>query len=490
MVTRAVTHLSDSIVSFTGRRILVLGDVMEDVFVYGSCARISPEAPIPIVQVDREDAMLGGAGNVARNIAALGGTAVLIGVVGKDAAAGDLETRIADEPGITADLVRAPRPTTRKIRYVVGHQQMLRADIECRDPVDPAALLDAVERQLAGSEAMVLSDYAKGVLTPALLRQVIDLARVSGIPVVADPKSGDIERYDGTTVLTPNALEAAQASGTPCTSNEDAEEAAARMLARMPRTTAVLVTRGSAGMTLARQQRPALHLPTVAREVFDVSGAGDTVVASLALGLAAGMDMAAATEISNVAAGVAVGKAGTAVVTADELFHELRLTGIGIADRKVATVDEVLGQVAAWRRQRQRIGFTNGCFDLLHPGHVSQLAQARAQCDRLVVGLNTDASVRRLKGPTRPIQDELARAIVLASLASVDLVVLFGDETPIRLIEAIRPDVLVKGKDYSVDQVVGSGLVLGYGGIVYLADIMPGHSTTAIAARMAGAQAR
>ena len=481
-----MTHLYDNVVSFAGQRIVVVGDVMLDVFVYGSCVRISPEAPIPIVQVQREDMMLGGAGNVARNIAALGGTAVLIGAVGEDADANDLEALIDGENGITADLVRTSRPTTRKIRYVVGHQQLLRADIESKDPVDPALLLAAIDRQLPGADALVLSDYAKGVLTPELLRSAINRARALGLPVIGDPKSIDIGRYDGVTLLTPNAVEAAHAAGMACDSDADIERAAGLMLAKMPSSAALLITRGAAGMTLAGQNRSMLHLPTVAREVFDVSGAGDTVVATVSLGLAAGLEIATATQISNVAAGIVVGKAGTAVVTVDELVHELRLSGIGIADRKIATLDEAVRQVAGWRRQGKRVGFTNGCFDLLHPGHVSQLAQARAQCDRLIVGLNTDASVSRLKGPSRPIQDEVARAIVLASLASVDLVVLFGDATPLRLIEVIRPDVLVKGKDYAVEQVVGADLVMGYGGRVFLADIAAGHSTTAITARIAG----
>ena len=479
-----MTQIYDHIDTFAGKRVLVVGDVMLDVFVYGSCARISPEAPIPIVRVEREDVMLGGAGNVARNVAALGGEAILVGASGDDAAADELDRRIADEPGVTADLVRSARPTTRKLRYVVGHQQMLRADIESHDPVDPEPLYRAVERQLPTADALVLSDYAKGVLTPELLARAIARARALGIPIVADPKSSDVARYDGASVLTPNAGEAAQVAGGRCDTDPEVERAARTMLDRMPGSAAVLITRGAAGMTLARQGGAPLHLSTAAREVFDVSGAGDTVVATLALALAAGVEIATATEISNVAAGLAVGKAGTAVVTATELVHELRLAGIGLTDRKIATLDEARDMVAGWRRQGRRIGFTNGCFDLLHPGHVSQLAQARAQCDRLIVGLNTDDSVRRLKGPSRPIQDEVARSIVLASLQSVDLVILFGDETPLALIEALRPDVLVKGKDYTVEQVVGADVVMSYGGTVFLADIAEGHSTTGIAARL------
>jgi D-beta-D-heptose 7-phosphate kinase / D-beta-D-heptose 1-phosphate adenosyltransferase len=473
------------IASFAGRRILVLGDVMLDTFVYGHCARISPEAPIPVVRIERQDVMLGGAGNVARNIAALGGEAVLIGIVGDDAAGAALRARIDEEAGIVADLVGDGRPTTQKTRYIAGQQQMLRVDTEQAHAADPALLLAAFERQIASVDGIVLSDYAKGVLTPALLRTVIALARAAGKPIVADPKSADVARYDGVTLMTPNAGEATAAAGIAC-DGEDTEVAAAaeRLLARMPASPALLITRGPRGMTLAERGHPVRHLPALAREVFDVSGAGDTVVATLALALAAGLAAAEATELANVAAGMAVSKPGTAVVTADELAHELRQERVQTIDRKIVTLEEAAAIVAHWRGQGKRIGFTNGCFDLIHPGHVSQLAQARGTCDHLIVGLNTDASIRALKGPSRPVQQEDARAIVLSSFASVDLVILFGDETPIRLIEAIRPDVLIKGKDYTVEQVVGSGLVLGYGGEVFLADLAPGHSTTDIIARL------
>lgn len=475
----------DAPLLFSGRRILVLGDVMLDTFVYGHCTRISPEAPIPVVRIEREDVMLGGAGNVARNIAALGGEAVLVGIVGDDAAGAALRARIADEAGIVADLVTDGRPTTQKIRYVAAQQQMLRADREQTHAADPAPLLAAVTRQLGSVEAVVLSDYAKGVLSPTLLAAVIALARDAGKPVIADPKSADVARYDGVTLMTPNAGEATAAAGIACDgSDADVAIAADRLLERMPGSPALLITRGARGMTLVERGREARHLPALARAVFDVSGAGDTVIATLALGLAAGLPVAEATELANVAAGMAVSKPGTAVVTADELAHELRQERVQTTDRKVATLDDALALVTRWRGEGRRIGFTNGCFDLIHPGHVSQLAQARGACDHLIVGLNTDASIQRLKGPSRPVQHEDARAIVLASLQSVDAVILFDDDTPLRLIEAIRPDVLIKGKDYTVEQVVGSDLVLGYGGAVFLADLAPGHSTTDIIARL------
>lgn len=476
---------ADDSARLIGRRILVLGDVMLDTFVYGHCARISPEAPIPIVRIDREDRMLGGAGNVARNIAALGGNAILIGIVGDDAAGMTMRAMIAEENGIVADLVTENRPTTQKTRYIAGQQQMLRVDIEQTHPADPAALVAAFTRHLASCEAVILSDYAKGVLTPALLTTVIALARTAGKPIVADPKSADIGRYDGVTVTTPNAHEAQAAVGIDCDADDgDAARAATRLLNQMPQSSALLITRGARGMTLLERNTTACHYPALAREVFDVSGAGDTVIATLALALAGGLSIGQAATLANVAAGMAVGKLGTAVVTADELAHELRRERVQSTDRKIVTLDETAAIVARWRQRGDRIGFTNGCFDLIHPGHVSQLAQARDTCDRLIVGLNTDASIQQLKGPNRPIQHEDARAIVLASLQSVDLVILFGDPTPIDLISAIRPDVLIKGKDYTVEQVVGSDLVLGYGGEVFLADLQPGHSTTNIIARL------
>jgi D-beta-D-heptose 7-phosphate kinase / D-beta-D-heptose 1-phosphate adenosyltransferase len=466
-----------------GRRVLVLGDVMLDTFRYGQCTRISPEAPIPVVRVEREDVMLGGAGNVARGIAALGGEAVLIGLVGDDAAGATFHARLAEEGGIFADLVTDGRPTTQKIRYVAGQQQLLRADVEHARPADPAPLLAAFARQLPAADAVVLSDYAKGVLTPALLRQAIAMARDAGKPVIADPKSADVSRYDGVTLLTPNAGEAAAATGIACDEDETAARGATRLLESMPGSPAVLVTRGPRGMTLASRDGAARHLPALAREVFDVSGAGDTVVATLAIALAAGEEVGHAAELANIAAGRAVEKPGTAVVTPEELADELHDDHILSADSKVATLEEATRIVAAWRRRGARIGFTNGCFDLLHPGHVSQLAQARARCDRLVVAVNTDRSVSALKGPARPVQHEDARAAVLAALDAVDLVIPFDEDTPVRLIEALAPDVLVKGKDYSVDRIAGADFVLARGGEVFLADLLPGHSTTALIAR-------
>lgn len=470
--------------AFAGKTVLVLGDVMLDRFVYGAVDRISPEAPVPVIAVERETAMLGGAGNVARNVVALGGKAILIGVVGDDDPGHALAEMIA-EAGLDSALVTDEgRRTTEKTRYISGSHQMLRADREDRSPADADALLAAFASRLPQADVVVLSDYAKGVLTPPVLRAAIDAARAAGKPVIVDPKSRDLARYDGATLVKPNRREAAEATGVTGAGDEAAAEAGQAILTAAPNLAAALVTRGAAGMTLTVRGEPAVHLPASALEVFDVSGAGDTVAATLALALACGARPLDAARLANLAAGLVVAKLGTDVVTAAELT---RLTtgahGDPILD-KIADRQTATARVAGWRARGLKVGFTNGCFDLLHPGHVSLMAQAKAACDRLIVGLNTDASVQRLKGPTRPVQSEAARATVLASLSAVDLVVLFDEDTPLALIEAFHPDVLVKGADYTVETVVGADIVLAYGGKVVLADLKAGQSTTALIGRM------
>ena len=479
----------DAVASLAGLRILVLGDVMLDRYVYGAVTRMSPEAPIPVLAIEREMAMPGGAGNVALNIAALGGAAILVGLVGDDAAGAELRDLLARQrTAITTDLVvDAARPTTCKTRFVADRQQLLRADAEQAAPAGAAvtdALLAAFRRHLAEADAVILSDYAKGVLSAELLKAAIAAARAADVPIVADPKSADFRRYNGVTVLTPNKGEAVAATGQVIAADIDAAVAAATALRTAFEVKAILITRGAAGMTLAERGAAVLHLPASAREVFDVSGAGDTVVATLALALAAKQTLADAARLANAAAGIAVGKIGTAGVRPDELRHALQAGRAHGIEAKIAGLDAAHEQVARWRARGERVAFTNGCFDLIHPGHVSLLAQARGAADRLVVGLNTDASVRRLKGPERPVQNELARATVMASLAAVDLVVLFDEDTPLDLIRLLRPDVLVKGADYRVDQVVGADVVQAYGGRVLLADLTPGQSTTGTIARI------
>ncbi len=473
--------------SLKGCHVLCLGDVMLDRFVYGEVERISPEAPIPVMRITRESSMLGGAGNVVRNLVALGALPHFVAVVGDDLPGREVTRLLGEQAEVDPCLVvETDRHTTIKTRYVAGTQQLLRADHECC-----LALADTSRNQVlahgralaASASVVVLSDYGKGVLSQAVITGVIEAARAAGRPIIVDPKGADYSKYRGATLVTPNRKELAEATRLPVDGDE-AIVAAARSLIEQSGIANVLVTRSQDGMTLVTKEGPVHHLPAEALEVFDVSGAGDTVVAAMAACLAAGADLLEAAKIANVAAGIVVAKVGTAVAYADELVASLHRSDLTSGEAKVLTLDAALERVARWRAKGLSVGFTNGCFDLLHPGHVSLLGQARAACDRLIVGLNSDASVQRLKGPTRPVQSEAARATVLASLASVDLVVIFGEDTPLELITALKPDLLVKGADYTVETVVGAEVVQANGGKVMLARLEDGFSTTRTIARM------
>jgi D-beta-D-heptose 7-phosphate kinase/D-beta-D-heptose 1-phosphate adenosyltransferase len=479
--------LAQALDRLSAARVVVVGDAMLDRFVYGEVERISPEAPIPVLRETRETAMAGGAGNVARNLAALGAAADFLSLIGDDAAGVELRAMLAAENGVTPHFEAVPgHPTTVKTRYIAGHQQMLRADRERPAGVSAstqAAIARSAVALLGKAGALVLSDYGKGVLAPNGAADLIAAARKAGVPVVVDPKGTDFARYRGASVVTPNRKELQAATGM-ATDSDAAIIAAARKLIADCGIDYVLATRSADGMSLIGADE-VHHLAAEAREVFDVSGAGDTVVAAVAAGLAAGVSLLDAARLANVAAGIVVGKVGTAVARRAEIADALHAGDLLRGERKLAGLEAALDHVARWRRQGLRIGFTNGCFDLLHPGHVHLLEQARAACDRLVVGLNSDASVKRLKGPERPIQSEAARAVMLGSLATVDLVVLFADDTPISLIEALKPEILVKGADYALKDVVGGAFVQSYGGKVVLAELVPGQSTTATISRMA-----
>ncbi|MFG1212135.1 D-glycero-beta-D-manno-heptose-7-phosphate kinase [Xanthobacter flavus] len=468
-------------------QVVILGDVMLDRFVYGRVERISPEAPIPVLHHQSGRAMLGGAANVARNIVALGGRASLIGVLGDDVDGDAISGHLCAEDGIVGRFVRvAGHPTTVKTRFVCGSQQIMRHDVERLLTVDSRiedALVDTVTRSLGEASALILSDYAKGVLTPGVIRRVIAVARQMSLPIVVDPKTREVERYAGATVMTPNASEGTMITGHDC-SVDEAAQVAVKAIRERAQVDAVVLTRGAQGMTIwaPAEGDSAVNIPTVATEVFDVSGAGDTVVATLSLAMCAGATVSEAARIANAAAGIAVGKRGTAVVRARELAKALGSEGQR-GSYKVVSAEVAAEIVADWKDQGFVVGFTNGCFDLLHPGHVELLRKARATCDRLVVALNTDASVRRLKGPTRPVQDESSRSVVMASIESVNLVTLFDEDTPMRIIELLRPDRLIKGADYTVATVVGSEFVQSYGGRVELVPLEVGHSTSNIIAR-------
>ncbi len=469
--------------------VMVIGDVMLDRYVYGSVERISPEAPIAILSVEREVAMPGGAGNVVRNLTALGAAVAFVSVVGDDQAGSDLTGLIGGQPGIEPWLlVEGARATTVKTRYVSSGQQLLRADREETTPIAPKLaerMLRIAGDAMAATSVAVLSDYSKGVLGGDVPGHLIAAAKQAGRRVIVDPKGLDYARYAGADVITPNRRELAEATEMPVDS-EAAIVAAATALRGAHGFGAVLVTRAEDGMTLVDADG-AHHFPAEAAEVYDVSGAGDTVVATLAAGLAAGLDVKTAARLANMAAGIVVGKVGTAVAREEDLLSAL--TPQGGALRKVVAREVATEQVERWRRRGWRTGFTNGCFDLLHPGHVHLLEQARGQCDRLVVGLNSDASVRRLKGTARPVQPEAARAAVLASLSAVDLVVVYDEDTPEETLALLHPDLLVKGADYTLDGVVGAEMVQGWGGKVWLAELLPGYSTTETVRKITAGQA-
>ena len=476
--------------AFGKQTVLCIGDLMLDYFVYGEVSRISPEAPAPVIAVAREDVIVGGAGNVARNIASLGARCIFLGVIGKDADGRRLRSELAGRNSrIKAHLVVDPtRPTTRKLRFVSDHHSthLLRADWELAKPIGPkieAALIKRALAALPQADVVVISDYAKGTLTPRVISAIISRARKLKKPVVVDPKGGDFSIYRGATMITPNRKELVDATRLPAGSNAEIAAAAAA-LGRAVASQAVLVTLSEAGMLLHARGAAAVHVPAYPVAVRDVSGAGDTVVAVLAVMLASGADFEAAMRAANAAASVAIGKRGTAIVTAAELRARILPSAALAPEEKIgfdwAAIDRRLDE---WRADDLRIGFTNGVFDLLHPGHIKVLAHARGKCDRLVVGLNSDASVRRLKGNDRPIQNERARAEVLAALEAVDLVVVFGQDTPLDLIRRVRPNVLVKGGDYTRGQVVGRELVEAQGGEVVLVDLVPGFSTTRIVER-------
>lgn len=482
-------HLAARVETLKGAHVLCIGDVILDRYVYGDVERISPEGPIPVLRVREEKAMLGGAGNVVRNLAALGARVSFASVVGKDEAGEEIARMLEALDGLEASLVVDPsRRSTVKTRYVSMSQQILRADQESNAAISAALeeeLIGRIRKLLRDVRVVVLSDYGKGVLTWGLCASVIEAARAAGVPVIVDPKGRDYGLYRGASIVTPNRKELAEASGE-ALSGSDAIVSAAERLIERHAFEAMIVTRSQEGMSVIERGGRVAHLPAEAREVFDVSGAGDTVISTLAAALAAGLTLVEAASLANAAAGIVVGKVGTAVVYPDELAAKLREHELSSIELKVVTRQAAADIVAAWRRKGLKVGFTNGCFDLLHPGHVSLLTQSRALCDRLVVGLNSDASVSRLKGPTRPIQTEIARATVLASLANVDLVVIFEEDTPEELIEALHPDVLIKGGDYTVETIVGAAFVQSYGGRVAVIDLVPGFSTTKTVEKMSG----
>jgi D-beta-D-heptose 7-phosphate kinase/D-beta-D-heptose 1-phosphate adenosyltransferase len=465
-------------------RILVIGDLILDRYVTGAVERISPEAPIPVLTATQSEDRLGGAGNVAANLRAMDIPVEVIGVVGDDSR-GRRMRGMFEELGCDASrcLVDPSRPTTEKTRMISGVQQMLRVDWEKANEIpreDEDRLVKEVPARVEAAQAVILSDYGKGVLTKRVIEAVIAAARRARVPVLVDPKGTDYSRYAGATLVTPNRKEAEEALGRKLTSLADMPEAA-RELMRVASLDAAVITLGADGMFHLTKDGASGHVPTVARQVFDVTGAGDTVISHLAIALGDQRPLSVAVLLANHAAGIVVGKRGAASVTRAELSAALGRHGF--ESRKVALDAELDSVLERWRRERLRIVFTNGCFDVLHAGHVQYLRFARSQGDVLIVGVNDDDSVRRMKGPTRPVNPLGDRLEVLAALECVDLVTPFAEDTPAKIVERVSPGVLVKGEDWKDKGVVGREWVESHGGVVVLAPLLAGRSTTSILER-------
>ncbi|PLX82069.1 MAG: bifunctional heptose 7-phosphate kinase/heptose 1-phosphate adenyltransferase [Desulfuromonas sp.] len=470
----------------SGRKVLVAGDLMLDEYLWGDAGRISPEAPVPVVNIVRTELRLGGAGNVALNLATLGVDVKLAGVVGDDLD-GREANRILSGSGIDTEglLVSGERCTTRKSRVIAQQQQMMRIDREICTPLDEELeqrLLSACRQLVAEVDIVLLSDYLKGTLTENLVQNLIGICREKGIPVLVDPKGDDYAKYHGATLLTPNRKELSIAVGRSLP-DDKALVAAAETLRERLDLDALVVTRSEEGMSLFVRDEDVRHLPTRAREVFDISGAGDTVLAGLGVALATGRNFVQAVELANLAAGIVVGKVGTSTVLPEEILQEVGREDLGVA-RKILSWDGLATALEKERLRGRRIVFTNGCFDLLHVGHVKYLEKARMAGDLLVLGLNSDSSIKRLKGEKRPLIGQEERAHILAALDCIDYVVVFNQDTPQELIERVRPDVLIKGGDYEPEQVVGREFVESYGGCLKLIQFVDGKSTSNIIDRI------
>ncbi|MBI37945.1 MAG: bifunctional heptose 7-phosphate kinase/heptose 1-phosphate adenyltransferase [Alphaproteobacteria bacterium] len=480
-------RINDWLLLFNRANILCVGDVMLDQYVYGEVDRVSPEAPIPVLNVGKKERAIGGAGNVVCNIASLGSVGYLLAEIGNDEAGEEIGRLLkTNQKAVPKLLINLGKPTTLKTRFIADGQQLLRSDEESINGYNEAfsdkiiTEFDSIINNNALG-AIVLSDYGKGVLTDKVITEIISTSKSISIPIIVDPKGSNFTKYTGADILTPNRKELGEATQMSVNNSEEIVEACNKLI-EITGVTNVLVTRGSMGMSLISKDDKPFHLPALAREIYDVSGAGDTVVAVLATGLSVGMEIRDAATLANIAAGLVVSKVGTAVVNKSDLESSINAQRGSLSN--IYDENNLMKRIAQWRSQNLKIGFTNGCFDVIHPGHISLLDQASSQCDRLVIGVNSDSSIKRLKGTDRPIQDEISRSQILASLANVDAVVIFEDDTPIELIQLICPDVLIKGADYKVEQVVGAEFVQSYEGKVFLATLLDGFSTTDIINRL------
>jgi D-beta-D-heptose 7-phosphate kinase / D-beta-D-heptose 1-phosphate adenosyltransferase len=480
------TNYFDIIQKFSSAKVLCIGDVMLDSFNHGTVDRISPERPVPVFRPGQIVHVPGGAANVAINIVSLGAYCTLIGYIGNDET-GSILKSLFDNSRLTEHLIIVEDyVTTHKLRLTAAAQHLLRLDVENQNTITTRAqssIIALAESLIFSHDILIISDYAKGLFVPSLLSSLIAMAADHNVPVIVDPKGADSVRYLGATIITPNANEAEVFTGIKIRSDCDAEEAGKRLLSQ-DNFNAVLITRGSGGMTLCCSGEKPKHFPTCAVDVFDVVGAGDTVVAGLACALAAGSSLSDAATIANTASGIVVGKRDTSTVSSSELIHRFATINKPlIPAQKLFPFPfndlDVINWINIHRESGRRIGFTNGVFDVIHSGHVSLLQFASESCDILIVGLNSDSSVHLLnKAPNRPINTTIARRCVISAFSTVDAVTVFDDETPLRLIQLIRPDVLIKGADYSLEHVIGADFVRSYGGQVLLAPIIPGFSST------------
>ncbi|MEE3237991.1 MAG: bifunctional D-glycero-beta-D-manno-heptose-7-phosphate kinase/D-glycero-beta-D-manno-heptose 1-phosphate adenylyltransferase HldE [Pseudomonadota bacterium] len=464
---------------FQHARLLVIGDVMLDRYWHGEASRVSPEAPVPVVKVGNREDRPGGAGNVALNMAALGSAVRLVGIVGNDETGLELLSRL-NAAGVYCDFLQsADKPTITKLRVIGQHQQLIRLDFEQQfEAADIIGLQGKVKSLIGDSQVMVLSDYGKGALQETA--NLIELGRSKDIPIIVDPKGTNFEKYRGATLLTPNLSEFEAVAG--YSNNEEEFVNKGLRLVKDLNLEAILITRGEHGMTLIRPDSPELHLPARAQEVFDVTGAGDTVISVLAAAMAAGDGLADSTALANLAAGLVVGKLGTAAISGPELRRAV-LVELD-SGRGVMTAEQLQIAVQDAKAHDEKIVFTNGCFDIVHAGHVGYLAKAKQLGDRLIVAINDDESAHRLKGPGRPINPVERRMAVLAGLEAVDWVVSFSEDTPEPLLEFLQPEVLVKGGDYTMDEVVGGDYVNSYGGEVRVLEFLDDCSTSAIMEKM------
>lgn len=483
------------------RPVMVIGDLMLDHYIHGDVTRQAPEslpgAPVPVLATTYESLLPGGAASVVANIGGLGGQVRVLGALAADSAGDKLKNLLHSYKADTRYIsVVTDRPTTVKMRFVTGAEQklLLRADYERAQPLaadDEARLIAQLETALKDCGAVIMSDYGKGVLTPAVLRAVIAQAQAQNIPVLVDPKGLDFTIYSGADVITPNAKELGEATNMPTRTQDDVIKAAAHLIETTHIHT-IIAKRSEHGMSVISKDQPPLHLAATAQQVLGVTGAGDTVIATLAVALSAGLSVAQAATLANEAAGIIVAQPGTTPITRAELLAALSAVTHVDTTREAPVWHDwaaARAQIEAWKDAGEKVGFTNGCFDILHYGHVNYLNRARERCDRLVIGLNADASITRLKGEGRPVHEQLSRGAVLAALGAVDMVVFFGadpadDDKPVRLIEALHPDICFKGGDYKVENLPEAAVVFAYGGAFEIMPMYEGHSTTSAIRKM------